>query len=133
MSGLGGRLSGEAYAGKGSPLTLVLRNDGSAPARDIKLSASTPEGWNSHFEPAKLAELAPGARHLVKVTLTPSDKAIAGDYQATVTADAAGGVVQSADFRITVLTSTLWGSVGIAVIVIALVVVVFAVGRFGRR
>jgi uncharacterized membrane protein len=133
VSGLGGRLSGEAYAGKGSPLTLVLRNDGSAPARDITLSASTPEGWKSRFDPAKLGELPPGGRHLVKATLTPSDKAIAGDYQATITADAAGGLVQSADFRITVLTSTLWGSVGIAVIVVALVVVVFAVGRFGRR
>jgi uncharacterized membrane protein len=48
-------------------------------------------------------------------------------------ASAAGGLSESANFRITVLTSTLWGAVGIAIIAIALLVVVFAVARFGRR
>src|SRR5438067_11714272 len=37
VSGEGGRLSGEAYAGRSSQLTLVLRNDGSEAARDIEL------------------------------------------------------------------------------------------------
>lgn len=133
VSGEGGRLSGEAYAGQGSQLTVVLRNDGSEAARDIELSASTPEGWKSSFDPDKLAELAAGARRQVKVTLTPSDKAIAGDYQTTIRANAAGGLSESANFRITVLTSTLWGAVAIAIIAAALLVVVFAVARFGRR
>jgi uncharacterized membrane protein len=133
VSGLGGRLSGDAYAGRPSQLTVVLRNDGSAPARDIALSASTPEDWTSSFSPKKVAELAPGGHQEVKVTLTPSDKAIAGDYQTTITADSAGGLDQSANFRITVLTSTLWGAVAIGIIAAALLVVVFAVARFGRR
>jgi uncharacterized membrane protein len=133
VSGEGGRLSGQAYAGRASQLTVVLRNDGSAPARDITLNASTPEGWQSSFDPKNLPELAAGARQNVKVTLTPSDKAIAGDYQATISAGAAGGLDQSANFRITVLTSTLWGAIAIAIIAIALLVVVFAVARFGRR
>jgi len=59
--------------------------------------------------------------------------AIAGDYQATIRANATGGQSESANFRITVLTSTLWGAVGIGVIAISLLVVVFAVARFGRR
>jgi uncharacterized membrane protein len=67
------------------------------------------------------------------MTLTPADKAIAGDYQITARANAAGGLSESANFRITVLTSTLWGAIGIAIIAIALLVVVFAVARFGRR
>ena len=133
VSGEGGRLSGEAYAGQASQLTIVLRNDGSEAARDIELSASTPEGWKSSFEPKRLAQLAAGARQEVKATLTPSDKAIAGDYQTTIRASAADGLSESANFRITVLTSTLWGAVGIAIIAIALLVVVFAVARFGRR
>jgi uncharacterized membrane protein len=133
LSGLGGRLSGDAYAGQASQLTLVLHNDGSAPARDIALSASTPEDWTSSFAPKKLAELAPGARREVKMTLTPSSKAIAGDYQTTVSADGADGLDQSANFRITVLTSTLWGAVAIGIIAASLLVVVFAVARFGRR
>ena len=133
VSGEGGRLSGEAYAGRSSQLTIVLRNDGSEAARDIELSATTPEGWKSEFDPKQVPQLAAGATQNVKVTLTPSDKAIAGDYQTTMRASAAGGLSESANFRITVLTSTLWGAVGIAIIAIALLVVVFAVARFGRR
>ncbi len=133
VSGEGGRLSGEAYAGQNSQLTVVLRNDGSEAARDIELSATTPEGWKSSFEPKQLPQLAAGQTQEVKVTLTPSERAIAGDYQTTVRASATGGLSESANFRITVLTSTLWGVVGIAIIAIALLVVVFAVARFGRR
>ena len=133
VSGEGGRLSGEAYAGRGSQLTVVLRNDGSEAARDVQLTATTPEGWKSEFDPKELPQVPAGGTQQVKVTLTPSDKAIAGDYQATIRASAAGGLSESANFRITVLTSTLWGSIGIAIIAIALLVVVFAVARFGRR
>jgi uncharacterized membrane protein len=133
LSGEGGRLSGEAYAGRDSQLTVILRNDGSEAAREVELSATTPEGWKSSFEPKQLPQLAPGATQNVKVTLTPSERAIAGDYQTTIRASATGGLSESANFRITVLTSTLWGAVGIAIIAIALLVVVFAVARFGRR
>ena len=133
ISGEGGRLSGEAYAGQGSQLTVVLRNDGSEAARDVELSATAPEAWKSEFDPKQLPQLAAGATQNVKVTLTPSDRAIAGDYQTTIRASAVGGLSESANFRITVLTSTLWGAVAIGIIAIALLVVVFAVARFGRR
>ena len=133
LSGEGGRPRGEAYAGQSSQLTVVLRNDGTEAARDVELSATTPEGWKSEFDPKQLPQLAAGAPQNVKVTLTPSEKAIAGDYQTTIRASAAGGLSESANFRITVLTSTLWGAVAIAIIAIALLVVVFAVARFGRR
>jgi uncharacterized membrane protein len=133
VAGEGGRLSGEAYAGKPSPLTVVVRNDGSEAAHDVELSATAPEGWKTSFEPKALPELAAGKSQSVQVTMTPSERAIAGDYQTTVRASAAGGQSESANFRITVLTSTLWGAVGIGVIAVALLVVVFAVARFGRR
>ena len=133
LSGEGGRLSGDAYAGQNSQLTVVLRNDGSEAARDIELSATTPEGWKSSFDPKQVPQLAAAGTQEVKVTLTPSDRAIAGDYQTTIRASAVGGLSESANFRITVMTSTLWGAVGIAIIAIALLVVVFAVARFGRR
>jgi uncharacterized membrane protein len=133
LSGVNGRLSGNAYAGQDSELTIVLRNDGSEAARDVELSATIPDGWKSSFDPKTVQQLAAGAEQEVKVTLTPSPRAIAGDYQATFRASAAGGLSESANFRITVLTSTLWGAIGIAIIAIALLVVVFAVARFGRR
>ncbi|HEX3535721.1 MAG TPA: NEW3 domain-containing protein [Stellaceae bacterium] len=133
ISGEGGRLSGEAYAGQDSQLTVVLRNDGSEAARDVELSATAPEGWKSSFDPKTVPQVPAGGTQQVKVTLTPSERAIAGDYQTSIRASAAGGLSESANFRITVLTSTLWGAVGIAIIAVALLVVVFAVARFGRR
>jgi uncharacterized membrane protein len=45
----------------------------------------------------------------------------------------AGDVSSSADFRITVSTSTLWGLVGVLLVAVALGVVTFAVNRYGRR
>jgi uncharacterized membrane protein len=133
VSGEGGRLSGDAYAGQDSPLTIVLRNDGSEAARDVELSATAPEGWKTSFDPKTVPSIAAGATQDVKMTLTPSTRTIAGDYQMPVRASATGGISESANFRITVLTSTLWGAIGIAIIAVALLVVVFAVARFGRR
>jgi uncharacterized membrane protein len=133
LSGEGGRLSGEAYAGKASPLNLVLRNDGSEAARDIALNATAPDGWKTSFDPKEVPMLAAGKSQSVQVTLTPSARAIAGDYQVTISANAGDGPSQSADFRMTVLTSTIWGMAGIGVIAVALLVVVFAVARYGRR
>ena len=43
------------------------------------------------------------------------------------------GAAKTADFRITVMTSTLWGIVGVGLIAVAVVVVGLAVMRFGRR
>jgi uncharacterized membrane protein len=133
VSGEGGRLSGDAYAGQDSQLTVVLHNDGSEAAREVEFSATAPEGWKTSFDPKTVPQIAAGADQNVKLTLTPSARAIAGDYQMTVRAAATGGISESANFRITVLTSTLWGAIGIAIIAVALLVVVFAVARFGRR
>ncbi|HTQ33244.1 MAG TPA: NEW3 domain-containing protein [Stellaceae bacterium] len=133
VSGEGGRLSGDAYAGQDSQLTVVVKNDGSEAARDVEFSATAPDGWKTSFDPKSVPSLAAGATQNIKLSMTPSAQAIAGDYQMTVRASAAGGISESANFRITVLTSTLWGAIGIAIIAVALLVVVFAVARFGRR
>jgi uncharacterized membrane protein len=133
LAGEGGRLSGEAYAGQDSQLTVVAKNDGSEAARDVEFSATAPEGWKTNFDPKELPELSAGKSQPVKVTFTPSSKAIAGDYQTTIRASSAGGLSESANFRITVLTSSLWGAVGVGVIAAALLAVVFAVARYGRR
>jgi len=51
----------------------------------------------------------------------------------TMRAKPADGTTESAEFRITVATSTIWGIVGIALIAVAVGVVSIAVMRFGRR
>ena len=78
-------------------------------------------------------EIPAGNQVQVTANLTPADKAVAGDYIVTVNAHPVNGTAKSADFRITVSTSTLWGVAGIALIAIAVGVVGMAVTRFGRR
>ena len=43
------------------------------------------------------------------------------------------GDSNSADFRITVATSSLWGIAGVGIIAVAFLVLIGAVARFGRR
>jgi len=128
-----GRLSGQANAGRETPLKVVVNNNGSASARNIELTSSAPNGWAVTFEPQQIAEIPAGQQVEVTTSVRPADNAVAGDYMVTVRASPADGAVKSADFRITVLTSTLWGVVGIILIAIAVGVVAMAVMRFGRR
>jgi uncharacterized repeat protein (TIGR01451 family) len=127
-----GRLSGEAEVGKASTYTLVLSNDGTAPIEEVEMSGTVPTNWKVEFNPKTIASVAPGEKKDVQVVVTPADKAIAGDYVASFRANGRGESA-SADFRITVTTSTLWGIVGVGIIAVALLVLLGAVARFGRR
>jgi uncharacterized membrane protein len=133
VSGPDGRLSGEAYAGKESPIKVVIVNNGTAAAHNVELSASTPSGWKVTFEPKTIEQIPVGEQAEVTANIVPGEKAIAGDYIVTIRAKPAEGSNASADFRITVRTSTLWGVIGVVVIAIAVGVVALAVARFGRR
>ncbi|NPA91499.1 MAG: ABC transporter substrate-binding protein [Chloroflexi bacterium] len=128
-----GRLTANAYVGKETPLEIIIQNLGTANARNIELSATKPTGWKVEFDPKHIDDLPPGQQIKVTAKIRPSDKAIAGDYMVTIRASADGGVFDSTDFRITVLTSTMWGVVGIALIAVAVLIVALAVMRFGRR
>ncbi|HEU4323047.1 MAG TPA: NEW3 domain-containing protein [Roseiflexaceae bacterium] len=133
LSGPDGRLSGEATIGATTPFKLMLQNNGSAPVRNIELNASQPSGWAVTFEPQQIRELPSGQSVEVTANVKPADQAIAGDYQLTFTARPQDSPARSADFRVTLLTSTLWGVAGVALIAVAVAVVSLAVARFGRR
>ena len=128
-----GRLSANAYVGQETPLKVIVQNTGSAPARNVEMSATEPANWKVEFDPKRIDEIPPGQQVEVTARIRPADKAVAGDYMVTIRASAEGGVSDSTDFRITVLTSTIWGMIGIGLIAVAVLVVGFAVMRFGRR
>jgi uncharacterized membrane protein len=128
-----GRLSGQANAGRETALKVLVQNTGTAPARGVQMSSSEPNGWSVSFDPQQIDELPAGQQVEVSANVTPPDNAVAGDYVVTVNARPTDGSQQSADFRITVLTTTLWGVVGVGLIAAAIIVVAFAVMRFGRR
>ena len=132
VTGQDERLSGEATAGQERTIPLVIRNTGTASARGVSLNATPPSGWKVAFDPKEIPEIAAGDEQKVSALVTPSAKAIAGDYMVSMRASGEG-VSESANYRVTVTTSTLWGVTGIAVIGAALLVLVGAVGRFGRR
>jgi uncharacterized membrane protein len=127
------RLSGDAYLGRSTPLKLVLRNTGNAPASGVTLSASSPAGWTVTLDPERVVEVPAGAEVEVTANVQPAEKAVAGDYMITFRAQPNEGAAESADFRVTVRTSTLWGIVGIVLIAVAVAIVGLAVVRFGRR
>jgi uncharacterized membrane protein len=133
LTGQDGRLSTSAVAGAATPVALVLSNDGSAPAQEITLSSSPPSDWKVTFQPDKVPLLDPGQKIDVQAQLTPSTKAVAGDYMTSFRANGSGSDSSSADIRVTVSTSTMWGIVGVGIVAIALLIAVGAVARFGRR
>jgi uncharacterized membrane protein len=127
------RLSGDVQAGKDTTISLLLENTGSAAAEAITMSATAPNGWTVDFEPKEVPELAAGSQIPVTAHVQPADKAIAGDYVISFSAQPKDSSIESIDYRATVRTSTLWGITGIALIALAVAVVGLAVNRFGRR
>jgi uncharacterized membrane protein len=133
LSAPDGRLSANAYAGRDNPLKISLKNDGTAPLRGIKLTSSEPSGWSVSFDQSEIAEIPAGESVEVTATIKVPEKAVVGDYMVTINARPVDSQTKSAQFRITVRTSTLWGIAGIGLIALAVGVVGVAVMRFGRR
>jgi uncharacterized membrane protein len=132
IAGREGVLSAKASAGREETIPVVLTNSGTAAADQIELSGTVPPGWKINFEPKAVDRLAPNENKEVKALVTPSDKAVAGDYVTTVRASARGESA-SQTFRVAVTTSTIWGIVGIAIIGGALLIMIGSVVWFGRR
>ncbi|NLM52336.1 MAG: alpha-galactosidase [Firmicutes bacterium] len=126
------RLNTELVAGQEKKITMVVRNTGSAPLNNIRLSASTPKDWNVSYDVEKIEFLKPGEEQQVTATITASSKAIAGDYALTLTAYA-DEIRKVADMRVTVKTSTLWGLVGVVIVLLVCGGVYWIFRKYGRR
>jgi uncharacterized membrane protein len=132
LTGRDGVVSARAEAGNQTSIPLVVSNDGTAPADAIELSGTAPSGWKVEFEPKAIERIAPGQRAEAQLLLTPNPKALAGDYMTSLRASARSESA-STDFRVAVATSTYWGIAGAGIIGIALLIMVGAIARFGRR
>jgi uncharacterized repeat protein (TIGR01451 family) len=132
LAGRQGILSAHATAGREATIPVVVSNTGTAPAENVTLTGNAPSGWKIEFNPKTISRIAPNEKKEVQALVTPSDKAIAGDYVTGMTATAKGET-GTANFRITVTTATVWGVAGVGIIGAALLIMVGAVARFGRR
>lgn len=131
MATTDGRLNANASAGGTTDLGVVITNTGTADLADVALSAAPPSGWTVTFDPATVTVPANGN---VSATahLKPSADAIAGDYVATLRATSPLASA-TAEIRVTIETSLLWGAVGVALIVLVLLGLWWTFRRYGRR
>jgi uncharacterized membrane protein len=127
-----GRLSEDAYAGRQREVKLLVSNAGSGDLADIEMRSWEPKNWEVEFEPKEIDFLKPGESKEVKAYIKPDSKALAGDYVVELTA-AAPEDSSSAEFRITVKTSTAWGLVGGSLIAGLAGGLYFIFNKYGRR
>ena len=132
LAGRDGLVSSRAEAGKETSIPILITNTGTAPADEVELTSTAPSGWKIVFEPKTIDRIPPGQNKEVQALVTPPEKAVAGDYAPTLNV-ASRGETASQQFRVAVSTSTMWGIVGAGIIGIALLIMVGAVARFGRR
>lgn len=128
-----GRLNTDAVAGRATNVDILVKNEGTAPARAVKLSSSPPTGWEVRFRPETIPEIAPKRSGRAVAVITPSGDAVAGDYDVEITASGAGGGNSDVSLRVTVKTSWLFGAVGLLVIGAAIYFLLRVFTQYGRR
>jgi len=133
MTSTSGRLNTTAVSGKENHFSLSLSNTGSVPLENISLTSSMPSGWTITFNPANIESLGAGQMQQTDVVITPQEgKTVAGDYMITLRASNAN-VSSSSDIRVTVETSSIWGVVSIAIIVLVIAGLAVLFLKLGRR
>jgi uncharacterized membrane protein len=132
-----GRLNTTATPGKDSYFNILVTNTGSADLQKVEFSSTItgkPTGWNITFDPKDLDVLAVGAKREVKVDIKPAPKTIAGDYMVAISASPQSGYAfDNIDVRVTVLTPTIWGWVGVGIVILVIVGLIVMFMRLGRR
>lgn len=105
-----GRLSFDAQANKESDVTLNVTNTGNVDLTDVTLTSSAPSGWTVTYdlEDNTIDSIAAGATTQVIAHVEPSSDAITGDYVTSFTAKCTE-TSDTAEFRVSVKTSTVWG------------------------
>lgn len=127
-----GLLSSSITAGDTKRIDLIIKNNGSAELKDIKMSSSKPVEWEVNFEPATVELLKAGETANVQAIVKASNKALPGDYVTKITATSPD-TNASADFRMTVKTPMIWGWLGVLIILAVIGLVFYLFRKYGRR
>ena len=134
MSTQDGRLSTNVTAGASQVLPVIVENTGSTDLANVTLTTTPPSGWKAEFDTPTIATIPVGGQGTANVTITPASGAIAGDYIVSLSAKADQVAAPvTLQVRTTVETSSIWGIVGIALIVIVLIGLFLVFRRYGRR
>ncbi len=132
-----GLLNTKATAGKDNYFKISVTNTGSADMEKINLSSKItggPSGWSITFSPESIDSLPAGDKREIQVNIKPTGKTISGDYMITISAEPeAKNAFGSFNLRVTVLTPTIWGWVGVGIVVLVIAGLAFMFMRLGRR
>ncbi|TES84075.1 MAG: hypothetical protein E3J92_02255 [Dehalococcoidia bacterium] len=127
-----GVLSTTAQAGEENYFTIAVVNSGTGDIDSISLSTNKPRGWAVELSPTNIASVTAGNFQTVEMNIKPPPDAIAGDYEIIVRASGTQAS-DNVEIRVTVKTSSLWGWVGIGIIVLVIVGLLVIFMRFSRR
>lgn len=127
-----GLLSFDAHANKKSDVTLSVTNNSNVDLQNINLTSSAPSGWTVEFDTSTIDVLEAGATQEITMHVKPGDSAMTGDYLTSITASCSE-VSDTAEFRVSVKTETIWGIIAILIIVALIGGVSAVFKKYGRR
>jgi uncharacterized membrane protein len=122
-----------AVAGRDNIFSVKVRNLGTGDIRNVTFSPDKPEGWTLEFTPDKVDALVADGEQTVDINIKPPAKTVSGDYMISFMAIGDEATAQQIDIRVTVETPTVWGWLGIFIIVLVVAGVGFIFMRFSRR
>ncbi|MDD5127393.1 MAG: NEW3 domain-containing protein [Dehalococcoidales bacterium] len=128
-----GRLNIEATAGKENHLATRIQNTGSTPVTEISFLATKPEGWDVKFVPDEVDKVETGYASEIDVIVIPPRQVVPGDYLLTLKTIGKEVGTRDIELRVTVLTPTLWGWVGVIIVLLVIAGLVFMFRQLGRR
>jgi uncharacterized membrane protein len=132
VESVSGVLSLSAQQGKPARLGISIKNLGTAAQNHIGLFSFQPENWTVDFIPDAVDGLQPGETRQVEVIVTPDRKALVGDYSLELKANGEK-VSKPIEFRVTVKASSIFGWIGIIIIVLVIGGLALLFRWLGRR
>lgn len=123
----------EARAGQDNKFFLDVRNTGTTPITNIKLSSEAPEGWTILINPAQIGSLNSGSLQTVDVDIRPVGSATTQGYQVTFTAQATEITNVKQSFYINVKPAQVWLWVWLVAGIVVVAGFVFVYMKFGRK
>lgn len=132
-----GRLNLDVIAGEKQELTMYVWNEGSAPVEDVGFfSIDTPKDWEISFDPEKITAVPPYQEvkkpEKVKLAIISPPRTLPGDYMFAVRSLSKQDQ-SDMGLRVTVKRSTMWGWVGIGIVLVIIGSLVGVFVKLGRR
>lgn len=122
----------QVKAGEDNHITVLLVNAETGTLENITFSSQKPEGWEVAFTPSEIESLEAWLSQEIDIVVTPPHNTEAGDYSLILKATSEK-VDSKLELRVAVLTSTVWGGVGIGIAVGVIAGLIVWFRRLGKR